>query len=673
MQFEPMIRARINSFKVNQVGSDISDDKLFELFVNNTILCSHQPDLNTSEGTVLDECSVGGADDMGIDGLAIKINGSFVSTKQDIDELIELNKQIIIEFLFIQSKNKDKLDSGEYGKFADGVIDFLSESHHEPHNEKIDALLQLKDYLFSDEIILRWKENPVVRIYYVIFGMWREDKHIEAKTNKLLEDIYNMQSYGRTSFKFVDNNELKKMCGENENSFSAIMTVIDSFGLAEVVGVDNSLIVLLSASELIKMITTDEKFLRQSLFVDNVRDYQGDTDINSEIMETIRNIPSNFALLNNGITIVCKTVLISNRKITLSDPQIVNGCQTCNVLFDAYAQGSDLSKVTLLAKIIATGKDEVTSSIIRGTNSQNVVYNEAFETTRDFHKNLEEFFNVIQENQPDRIYYERRSQQYARDTKIPSSRMIALKALTQSFVSVFMQAPHFGTSHEAILLKKYKNSIYMDGQSLYPYYTAALMCLNFERVKREGKINREAENYKHHLMLIVSEISIGVSSNINDSKKIDSYCTKLLDIVSDVDTYAIYIEKGLVILQDTIKLWIKKRGPKYRHGIKDNPGFTTFLLTSIRGGDVDKIKYDNSPAILLRGRVVKSRRDRNGYNYGFIQHSPDDVFFHERDNEKLDFTNIYGKTVLYQIFQDSFNGEDRAKILEVLTEDFYTI
>ena len=58
-------------------------------------------------------------------------------------------------------------------------------------------------------------------------------------------------------------------------------------------------------------------------------------------------------------------------------------------------QGLDLSKVTLLAKIIATEKDEVTSAIIRGTNSQNVVYNEAFETTRDFHKNLEEFFTVM--------------------------------------------------------------------------------------------------------------------------------------------------------------------------------------------------------------------------------------------------------------------------------------
>ena len=536
MQFEPMIKARINSFKQSHALSGIAEDKLFELFVNDAILRSHQPDISVTEDTLLDECSVGGADDMGIDGLAIKVNGSFVSTKQDVDELIELNKQISVEFIFIQSKNKDKLDSGEYGKFADGIIDFLCEEHHEPHNEKIDALLQIKDYLFSDEIILRWKNNPVVRIYYVIFGQWRENKHFDAKTKKLEKDISDLNSYEATYFKFVDSVELKKMCGENENAFSAVMTVIDDFGLAEVLGVDNSLIVLLSAQELIKMITTDEHLLRQSLFTDNVRDYQGDTDINSEIMSTIKNVPSNFALLNNGITIVCTNVLTSNRKITLSNPQIVNGCQTCNVLFDAYTQGLDLSKVTLLAKIIATEKDEVTTAIIRGTNSQNVVYNEAFETTRDFHKNLEEFFVVIQERDAaNRIYYERRSRQYARDTKIQPSRIIGLKAITQSFVSVFMQAPHFGTSHEAILLKKFKNSIYVDGQSLYPYFTAALMCLNFELAKREGKIDRAPENFKHHVLIIASELIAGVSSNINDSKRIDAYCLKLLEVVKDID------------------------------------------------------------------------------------------------------------------------------------------
>lgn len=670
MQFEPMIQARLNSFKESHSFYGVKEDRLFELFVNDTILRSHQPDIEDGSDALLEKCSVGGTNDMGIDGLAIKVNGIFVSSTKEIDDIIELNKQISIEFVLIQSKNKDKLDSGEFGKFADGVTDFLSEIHNEPHNEKIDSLLYIKDYLFSDNIILRWKSNPIVRIYYVILGQWREDTHFSAKKDKLLQDIRNLHSYDEPLISFVDSAALKKFCEENENSFSAVINAIDNFGLTEVAGVDNSLIVLFSASELIKIITTEDQRLRQTLFTDNVRDYQGDTVINTEIMETIKSAPSNFALLNNGITIVCSNVTVSNRKITLVNPQIVNGCQTCNVLFDAYIAGVDIEKVTLLAKVIATEKDELTTSVIRGTNSQNVVYNEAFETTRDFHKHLEEFFNVYQlSKNENKIHYERRSRQYVRDPNIPVGRIIGLKALTQSFVSVFLCSPHLGTSHETILLNKFRHIIYADGQSFLPYYTAALMCLNFEELRRNGMIDKDTENYKHHILFIACDSIAGICPNINKDRMIDDYCRKILRVVSDSDQYKKEILNANETLQKTINLWIESHGRKYRHAIKDNSNFTKFLITFIRGGNIDNIEYDANQALVLRGRAIKCRIDRNGFNYGFIQRLPNDVFFHEEDNEELDYSEIYGKTVLYHVFADSVNGEDRAEIIEVLKED----
>ena len=66
MLYEPMIQARINSFRDKHMLTNTPDDKLFELFVNDTILHNHQPDIDTFKGTILDECSVGGSNDMGI-------------------------------------------------------------------------------------------------------------------------------------------------------------------------------------------------------------------------------------------------------------------------------------------------------------------------------------------------------------------------------------------------------------------------------------------------------------------------------------------------------------------------------------------------------------------------------------------------------------------------------
>ena len=181
-------------------------------------------------------------------------------------------------------------------------------------------------------------------------------------------------------------------------------------------------------------------------------------------------------------------------------------------------------------------------------------------------------------------------------------------------------------------------------------------------------IERDTENFKHHIMLIACESIAGVCPSINNAQRIDEYCRKLLPIIKNPDLYKKEIEKAYDTLQNTIKKWIRTHGTMYRHGIKDNSNFTKFLVAFIRGGNTDNVEYDTEQTLVLRGRVIKCRRDRNGFNYGFIHRQPNDVFFHERDNEELDFNEIYGKTVLYRIFPDSINGEDRAEIIEVLSE-----
>lgn len=208
------------------------------------------------------------------------------------------------------------------------------------------------------------------------------------------------------------------------------------------------------------------------------------------MLQTIENDPATFLLLNNGITIVCSSLLSGNRKITFDNPQIVNGCQTSNVLFRAKAEGVDLTAVSIIAKVISTDKEVITNSIIKGTNSQNPVHIETFEITREFHKDLEDFINYIQEGVENRIYYERRSRQYEGNPLIKRNRLAGLETLAHSLVSVFMQKPHEGILHIVNLLEKYQGVIFVQGQSFYPYYTSLLMCLEFERLIREGTINR---------------------------------------------------------------------------------------------------------------------------------------------------------------------------------------
>lgn len=419
---------------------------------------------------------------------------------------------------------------------------------------------------------------------------------------------------------------------------------------------------------MIKMLSSEEGIIRKALFNDNVRDYQGNTEINDEIYKTLQTTPERFTLLNNGITIVCTGLVPSNRKVTIANPQVVNGCQTCSVLFEAYRQGVGLDDVMLIAKIIATEKDEITNAIVKGTNRQNLVYGEAFEITKEFHKDLEEFFQVMQSEIPleDKIFYERRSKQYANDPTIKVTQRIGFKTLTQSFVSIFLRAPHEGSTYEAILLQKFQNVIYVDDQSYYPYFLAALMRLNFERLMREQKIERKYMTFENHILLIVSEQIAGVAPDINHTKRIDEYCLKLLDTVQNINEFEVVVNNSIVVFNKVRKQWIDVKGRQYRHGMKDNAQFSKFMVISIRGGDPLKKDLEPEPQQNYRGRVVKVKRDRNGMYYGYISKAGGDIFVHESDNHGINFEYLYGKDVTYHIFQHARSGVERAKIIAVL-------
>ena len=87
-----------------------------------------------------------------------------------------------------------------------------------------------------------------------------------------------------------------------------------------------------------------------------------------KILSTLKEHPERFVLFNNGITIVCKKVELKNSEYELENPQIVNGCQTCNMIYQAHQKGMDLKSVCLIAKIVGSNVEDVTQGIVRGAN-----------------------------------------------------------------------------------------------------------------------------------------------------------------------------------------------------------------------------------------------------------------------------------------------------------------
>jgi hypothetical protein len=422
--------------------------------------------------------------------------------------------------------------------------------------------------------------------------------------------------------------------------------------------------ILCYADEFVKLLETEDGVIRTSLFNDNVRDFQGINNVNSEIESTIKQDPSTFILLNNGITIVCDEYIQSNRKLTLKNPQIVNGCQTSHILYLAAVNGIDLSNVPLNIKVISTQNLEITNQIVRGTNRQNIVYDEAFEATKKFHKDLEEFFNAVSPEY-DRLYYERRSKQYQHNPKIKQTEKINLRIICQSFVGMFLNKPHLAHRHESKLLREFSNILFQEYQSKLPYFTSALSFYTLEKLFREEKIpKQELHSFRSHILMVFRELLAGPCPDINHEKKIDEHSQLVLNTLKNQKETEAKFKKAIEIFLLSRNIWIKELG-KSQFGIKDIEDFTKLLIGEARKQTTIKSELQEDKEYRYKGKVVKVLQDRYGKYCGFISRQPNDIFFHSSVNKGLNFYNLLGRYVSYEVDVNPKNNNLIAVQVEV--------
>lgn len=129
------------------------------------------------------------------------------------------------------------------------------------------------------------------------------------------------------------------------------------------------------------------------LYEKNVRKFLGNKrKVNKGIEATIENHPERFGLYNNGITIVAEEVTKnSTDELTLTNPFIVNGCQTTRSIWSVLQRKlnsggtaptetqrewqSKLDTAVVITKIVVVGTEgeELLTETTRYTNSQNTV------------------------------------------------------------------------------------------------------------------------------------------------------------------------------------------------------------------------------------------------------------------------------------------------------------
>ncbi|WP_162510651.1 AIPR family protein [Treponema endosymbiont of Eucomonympha sp.] len=666
---DPILKRYFNnfleSFELPISGATEDESKklestYFEKFINYTIFSLDCPEIFTGNTDLLDYVCIGGESDTGLDGIGIRINDTIVDSKDSILDLTEQSKKLMTDYVFIQAKMSPNFDLGEFSKFSLGIKNFFSEGYL-PENKHIKEIRGLKDFIYdekNEKIISKLDAAPSIYIYYITTGADNsEDQNFLGAKKSLIEDLKKTSMYfNNILVNYIGGKQLVKYCRELENKFEVFLNVKDIFPLTVQLenneDIKKAYTFTCDAKEFLKILTKEDGQLRRSLFYSNVRDYLGRKgSVNSEIEETIRKDPELFLLCNNGITIVCSDFdQIKDRLIQIENPQIVNGCQTSNTIFNMH-KDININKVQLLIRVISTENITISNKIVRGTNKQNQVLDEAFETTRAYHQDILEPFFLSFNCELAKLYYERRAKQYNYETSIKKTQIVNFRILIQTFVAVFLKSPHESHFHEAKLLEKYGGdsnyrTTFIDTHKPQIYYLVAVIWYMFEKCFRDKLINNKYKTYKFHLYYTFCGLFGESPSNLCSEKNVKRYYN---EIISNLKPECLKknIDSVISLFDSAQKKWQEKGGS--HDGIKDNQKFTSLLTELIENETKKKIveKQENLPndeKNVYSGRILNIIQRPYKW-FGFIDRGQ------LNDNIYFDATGFNGSINLLHINQ----------------------
>jgi len=380
----------------------------------------------------------------------------------------------------------------------------------------------------------RFERKPTCHMYYVTTSNARDpDDNLVSAKETIVSDVFDDLLFSDVTFSFIGGDKLYKMykniTGSTENEISIEHYIV----IPEAEEGQEAILGRLSCKELIKLISDESGIIDKNIFTDNIRDFMGATGVNTEISNTIRDESNKkyFMLFNNGITAVAKKVHREKNKLRIENIQIVNGCQTSNILYNNRGYISD--EMHLSIKIVATQNQDIINSIIRSTNRQNTVPPEAFESLEEFHRKFEDFCRLTNRYVKDNIYYERRSRQYVSNEKVKPLEIVTLSGLLSSNMSMYFDEPHSVHRYYGELLKANKSRVFLETHKLEPYYFAAYCQHKLVKLLRQNPRCKRYSIAKYHaLMNIWKLLASGKRYNLNSN-----------DIAADImKKYLLYIE-----------------------------------------------------------------------------------------------------------------------------------
>lgn len=440
----------------------------FEVFASDLVLRPY--------GLVLDEIKsgiVGGGQDGGIDSVYVFFDDNLVAEDSEVvdpsSKPSDFNQDRLLELWLIQAKTTPA--------FAETAIDELENSIRRllDLSQTLDSLRVLYNETLLDRVALfrtAWDklltERPriSINVVYATPGDRRGvTPQVEAKLAALQQVIAAaVPDPSLVTVQLMGDKELLNRYNERP-SYTLRLKYQESATSG------NSHVALVKLQDYYDLIVDENGRLRRHLFEWNVRDYQGNVEVNKGIRGSLTAPESpEFWWLNNGVTILCSEATSAGKSYSLSNIQIVNGLQTSHEIYEVLRdhRTPEAENKLLLVRIIVTADAATRDQVIRATNRQTAVTDASLRATDDVRRQIENYFLTHG------WYYDRRKNFYKNDGK-DISKIVGIPFLGATVTAMGLARPDKSRGKPSSLLKNdddYKQ-VFSPSISLETYLWAA--------------------------------------------------------------------------------------------------------------------------------------------------------------------------------------------------------
>lgn len=492
-----LLEARLEELGTS-VYPDLEKSELFERASVDAIL--RERELSHHE---IDDGIVDGQDDGGVDAVYIFLNGELVSDESAL--VVADQQQPMIELEVVQAKQEGGFGETSLQKLTDHLPELTAlgaddDDLRVEFNEKV-----VERFSLFRQVYLRHATRMPdlsVRVSYATAASAGPNGKVRAKAGRLEARIVKDFPSAAVEVEFFGAPELNVLARSRPNT-SLELRLAEQPLSADLGG----MVALVKLEDFIDFIRDDAGAIRETIFEENVRGYEGNTNINRGISATLDDSDGSidFWWLNNGITVIGSRVSQAQKIVAVEDPQIVNGLQTCRAIFNHFAGDDDPSDDRhLLVRIIEAPEDEVSAQIIKATNSQNRVPTASLRAAEPFQRSLEEY--LLGKGK----FYERRRNHYKNLGKKRSD-IVGVSELAQAVASIHLALPDWARGRPASLVRDDKYPKIFNEKMPLEFFWRCLQIMHAIEVflaDERGLSRQERSNIRYHLARVAVAVAV---------------------------------------------------------------------------------------------------------------------------------------------------------------------